>query len=77
MDHLDVGGDQVERNLPVEPFLSTNLAAVHPPVGQILLARVVSKLPYQRPRTVTEVYESSDTIVTVGVIRYQDTPSLR
>src|SRR5215204_384294 len=48
-DDLAVGRDQVKRNLPVEPFLSTNLAAMRAPWGWSLLARAVSNLPSQRP----------------------------
>ena len=48
-DHLAVGRDQVEAELPVEPFLSTNLAAMRPPLGRSLLARTVSNRPSQRP----------------------------
>jgi hypothetical protein len=32
-DHLAVGATKLKRNLPVEPFLSTSLAAIGPPLA--------------------------------------------
>jgi hypothetical protein len=48
-DHLIVGATGLKRYLPVEPFLSTNLAVMRPPRGRRLFARVVSNRPYLRP----------------------------
>jgi hypothetical protein len=49
-DHLIVGATGLKRYLPVEPFLSTNLAVMRPPRGRRLFARVVSNRPICGPQ---------------------------